>query len=129
MPEGQETSCCTPQKVIFPVLVRINAFCERLHFVLLQDGFYRTLKRRARTAFAGVPRGPNYASALIADLLALGSVAFSVLAACSSSYAVGALAGVLIALNVVSAHNFLHQKDNFRMYYFNLSFMSFRCVV
>jgi hypothetical protein len=29
----------------------------------------------------------------------------------------------------VSAHNFLHQKDNFRMYYFNLSFMSFRCVV
>jgi len=97
--------------------------------VLLQDGFYRTLQRRARTALAGVPRGPNYASALIADLLALGSVAFSVLAACSSSYAVGALAGVLIALNVVSAHNFLHQKDNFRMYYFNLSFMSFRCVV
>jgi hypothetical protein len=98
-------------------------------FVLLQDGFYRTLKRRARTALAGVPRGPNYASALIADLLALGSVVFSVLAACSSSYAIGALAGVLIALNVVSAHNFLHQKDNFRMYYFNLSFMSFRCVV
>jgi len=97
-------------------------------FVLLQDGFYRTLQRRARTALAGVPRGPNYASALIADLLALGSVALSVLAACSS-YAVGALAGVLIALNVVSAHNFLHQKDNFRMYYFNLSFMSFRCVV
>lgn len=77
----------------------------------------------------GVPRGPNCASALIADLLALGSVALSVLAACSSSYTVGALAGVLIALNVVSAHNFLHQKDNFRMYYFNLSFMSFRCVV
>jgi hypothetical protein len=78
---------------------------------------------------AGVPRGPNFSSALIADLLALGSVAFSVLAATTSSYSVGAFAGFLLALNVVTAHNFLHQKDNFRMYYFNLSFMSFRCVL
>jgi hypothetical protein len=56
----------------------------------------------------------------------VGTVALSVLAAATGSYSVGALAGFLVALNVVTAHNFLHQKDNFRMYYFNLSFMSFR---
>jgi hypothetical protein len=78
---------------------------------------------------AGVPRGPNFSSALIADLLALGTVAISVLAAATNSYILGACAGFLIALNVITAHNFLHQKDNFRMYYFNLSFMSFRYVV
>jgi hypothetical protein len=93
---------------------------------VVQDGFYRTLQRRARVALAGVPRGPNFSSALIADLLALGTVSFSVLAAATNSYSVGAFAGFLIALNVITAHNFLHQKDNFRMYYFNLSFMSFR---
>jgi hypothetical protein len=78
---------------------------------------------------AGVPRGPNFSSALIADLLALGTITFSALAAATSSPSVGAVAGFLMALNVVTAHNFLHQKDNFRMYYFNLSFMSFRYVV
>lgn len=98
-------------------------------FSVHQDGFYRTLQRRARVALAGVPRGPNFASALIADLLALGTITFSVLAAATSSYSMGTLAGLLVALNVVTAHNFLHQKDNFRMYYFNLSFMSFRRVV
>lgn len=91
-----------------------------------EDGFYKTLQRRARAALAGVPRGPNCSSALIADLLALGSVVLAVLAATTSSYAAGALAGLVLALNVVTAHNFLHQKDNCRMYYFNLSFMSFR---
>ena len=95
-------------------------------FTLLQDGFYRTLQRRARAALAGVPRGPNYTSAVFADLLALGSVALSVLAAAKGSYVFAAVAGFFIALNTVTAHNFLHQKDNFRMYYFNLSFMSFR---
>lgn len=91
-----------------------------------EDGFYRTLQRRARIALAGVPRGPNFSSALIADLLALGTISFSVLAAATNNYSVGAFAGFLIALNVITAHNFLHQKDNFRMYYFNLSFMTFR---
>jgi hypothetical protein len=104
------------------LLLRAHVFAVR------QDGFYRTLKRRSRVALAGVPRGPNFSSALIADLLALGTIAFSVLAAAVSSYSAGALAGFLVALNVVTAHNFLHQKDNFRMYYFNLSFMSFRYV-
>ena len=104
-------------------------YASRCVFALLQDGFYKTLQRRARAALAGVPRGPNCSSALIADFLALGSVVLAVLAATTSSYAAGALAGCVLALNVVTAHNFLHQKDNCRMYYFNLSFMSFRCVL
>ena len=75
---------------------------------------------------ADVPHGPDFYSASTADLLALGTVAISVLAAATSNYFLGCIAGLLMALNVVTAHNFLHQKDNWRMYYFNLSFMSFR---
>ncbi|XP_069678874.1 cytochrome b5-related protein-like isoform X2 [Periplaneta americana] len=95
-------------------------------YTFRENGFYKTIQKRAREALAGVPRGPTFSSALIADMLALSIVVFSVLAAVNCSYSVGALAGLLVALNVVTAHNFLHQKDNFRMYYFNLSFMSFR---
>ncbi|KAJ9597574.1 hypothetical protein L9F63_011575, partial [Diploptera punctata] len=91
-----------------------------------EDGFYRTLQRRAQVILAGVPHGPDFYSALTADLLALGTVAVSVSALATNSYFLCCLAGLLMAMNVVTAHNFLHQKDNWRMYYFNLSFMSFR---
>ena len=91
-----------------------------------QDGFYRTLQRRARKVLANSPHGPDFYSALTADLLALGTVLTSVAAAGVDSYLLVCVAGILMALNVVTTHNFLHQKDNWRMYYFNLSFMSFR---
>lgn len=44
------------------------------------------------------------------------------------NYYIGTLSGMLLAMVTVAAHNFFHQKDSFRMYYFDLSLMSSRFV-
>lgn len=36
------------------------------------------------------------------------------------------LAALTLTWTVISAHNFFHRRDNFRMFYFNLSFFSYR---
>lgn len=91
-----------------------------------EDGFYLTLKRRVREQLKNSPTGPTFSSTLIIDALCVGALFLAVVAAASSSYITGALSGFLLALTVIAAHNFFHQKDNFRMYYFDLSLMSSR---
>lgn len=36
------------------------------------------------------------------------------------------LSGVCMCYTIISAHNFFHRRDNFRMFYFNLSFFNFK---
>lgn len=36
------------------------------------------------------------------------------------------LAGLCMCYTIISAHNFFHRRDNFRMYYFNLSFFNYK---
>lgn len=36
------------------------------------------------------------------------------------------LSGLCMCYTIISAHNFFHRRDNFRMYYFNLSFFNFK---
>ncbi|XP_067013447.1 cytochrome b5-related protein isoform X2 [Anabrus simplex] len=90
------------------------------------DGFYRTLKSRVREALKGQVTGPTRRSIVSADALLTGSLATAIMAGAMWSYSLGALSGFLLTLTVISAHNFFHQKDNLRMYYFDLSFMSSR---
>jgi hypothetical protein len=65
---------------------------------------------------------------VIADTLLISSLVSAVGAAFSGSFLLGSLSGLLLALTIISAHNFFHQRDNIRMYYFALSFMSPRLV-
>ncbi|KAJ4430951.1 hypothetical protein ANN_19544 [Periplaneta americana] len=88
------------------------------------DGFYLTLKRRVMEQLKRTPIGPTFSSTLIIDVLCSSALFFAVVAAATSNYMTGALSGFLLALTVIAAHNFFHQKDNFRMYYFDLSLMS-----
>lgn len=37
-----------------------------------------------------------------------------------------ALSGLCMCYTVISAHNFFHRRDNFRMLYFNLSFLNYK---
>lgn len=36
------------------------------------------------------------------------------------------LSGLCMCYTIIAAHNFFHRRDNFRMYYFNLSFFNFK---
>lgn len=89
-----------------------------------EDGFYRTLMRRAEPIIATFHTGPTLRSKIWIDILMVTTMATAILATATSSYALGFLAGLLMNLTVVAAHNFLHLRDNLRMYYFDFSFMS-----
>jgi hypothetical protein len=90
------------------------------------DGFYRTLKRRAQPVIATVPTGPALRSKIWLDMVMVTTMLTAILATTTSNYALGALAGFLMNLTVMGAHNFLHLRDNLRMYYLDFSFMSCR---
>jgi len=65
-------------------------------------------------------------SKLWLDMVMVTTMLTYILSAITSSYALGVLAAFLMNLTVAGAHNFLHLRDNLRMYYFDLSFMSCR---
>nr|XP_018906532.1 PREDICTED: cytochrome b5-related protein-like isoform X2 [Bemisia tabaci] len=91
------------------------------------DGFYRTLKKRVSKTLETLPKEDiKIRSKIIMDSLVLTSLSLAVMAAHWSSYRTAALSGVFLAFAAICSHNFFHQKDNWRMYYFNLSLMSVR---
>ncbi|KAL0119489.1 hypothetical protein PUN28_007765 [Cardiocondyla obscurior] len=91
----------------------------------LPDGFYHTFKKRAIEALKNVDfHKPSITTNVITDSLAIMTFALSFAAALTHSYTIAVLASVFLTYTTVAAHNFFHMRDNFRMYYFDLSMMS-----
>ncbi|XP_050457097.1 cytochrome b5-related protein-like isoform X2 [Cataglyphis hispanica] len=91
----------------------------------LSDGFYRTFKRRAFEALKNVNfHRSSMTTDLIIDSLMVMTFALSLAAAFAHSYAIIVFASIFLTLTTVAAHNYFHMKDNFRMYYFDLSMLS-----
>lgn len=91
------------------------------------DGFYMTLKKRVQHYIkthphewsAGRIRSVRVQNALLAALCAL-----FCLTAYWQSVALAALTGFVLALSTNCAHNFYHQRDNWRMRMWDLSLQS-----
>jgi len=95
-------------------------------FTFKPDGFFKTLKSRAYEKLKNVPPGASRHSKMLLDSLATGTIVLSVLAAVYHSFLLGFAAGMLLTLTAVCSHNFFHQKDNWRMYLFNMSLFTVR---
>lgn len=95
-------------------------------FTFYEDGFYRILKKNIREELPNVPPYIKYKSKLMTDFLCLTYLSTAVLAATHLNYYIGIGSGMLLAMLTIAAHNFFHMKDNFRMYYFDMSLMSSR---
>ena len=95
-------------------------------YTFKDDGFYRTFKRRARPILASLPPGPSKQSKWCADILLVTFLLLATIAAAKYNFMIGFVAGFILNLIVVTAHNFFHMRDNIRMYYFDLSFMAHR---
>ncbi|KAK7080234.1 hypothetical protein SK128_017051, partial [Halocaridina rubra] len=89
-----------------------------------EDGFYRTLKRKVRPILEKTGRGPSLGMIIIQDGLLLAFLSLLITGSLSDSYARVILAGFFLSMTCMCAHNFFHQRDNFRMYYFDLTLMS-----
>lgn len=63
---------------------------------------------------------------LIADSLFVTMLAVAIASARFDSILLAAVAAVLYTWVIIAGHNYFHIRDNFRMYYFNLSLMSYR---
>jgi hypothetical protein len=116
----------TPEHLLKQFYVRTASEPRNSPYTFKDDGFYRTLKRKAQPILQKLPSGPSAESKLCADLLLVSFLLLATVAAATCSFKFGLLAGLLLTFLVVSAHNFFHMKDNLRMYYFDLSLMGSR---
>jgi hemerythrin len=95
-------------------------------FTYADDGFYRTLKTRIAKKMKDVDYEPMKISKIIHDIL-LGLVfASAILAIKDRNIFIAVLSGIFVHWLSVVAHNFFHQKDNWRMMTFNFSLLNYR---
>lgn len=106
--------------------IRKATLPRNLPYTFDDDGFFKVLKRRVRNSLENIPEYPATKSKIMTDLLLVGYVITALIAIKAFSFLFALLSGILLALTTVAAHNFFHQKDNFRMYYFDLSGLSSR---
>nr|XP_018906533.1 PREDICTED: cytochrome b5-related protein-like [Bemisia tabaci] len=95
-------------------------------YTFKDDGFFRVLKKRIREELPSVPKTVRLKSILIADSVVVTALTLLVIGSIMKSYLVGLAAGVPLTLGVITAHNFFHQKPNWRRFYFDLTFLSHR---
>ena len=110
-------------------------------FTFEPDGFYATFRSRAWPIIQALRKGgandAKNASSItspsmrhVTDTLAASFVVLMVLACVTGAYSswlsrvLTLAAGGALALATISAHNFFHQADNWRMYVFDLSLLS-----
>lgn len=116
----------TPEYLLKQFFIRSASEPRNSPYTFKDDGFYCTLKRKAQPILTKLPPGPSKESKLCADLLLATFLLLATVAAATYNFVIGLLAGIIFNFLVVIAHNFFHMKDNFRMYYFDLSFMASR---
>ncbi|XP_067213340.1 cytochrome b5-related protein [Linepithema humile] len=105
--------------------VRETTTPRSVSLTFLPDGFYRTFKKRASEALKSVDfHRPSMTTNLITDSLVIATFALSLTSALTHSYAAIVLASIFLTWTTVAAHNYFHMRDNFRMYYFDLSMIS-----
>uniref|UniRef100_V5GUE1 Cytochrome b5-related protein n=1 Tax=Anoplophora glabripennis TaxID=217634 RepID=V5GUE1_ANOGL len=95
-------------------------------FTFKEDGFYRTLKREVNKVVKTLPKQSPKTSDFLIDAMVVLLFTFSVMAVRYWSFWLGILAGLFLGLVTVAAHNYIHRKDNLRMYYFQFSLMQVR---
>jgi fatty acid desaturase len=104
-------------------------------FTFDPDGFYCTLRRRIWEAHGGETRdsgksnvaalGPSTQSKILADTMVAVSLGLTAAAGASKSWGTAAMiaaaTGVVNGMFIGIGHNFMHQADNFRRHYQNIS--------
>ncbi|KAG5882187.1 hypothetical protein JTB14_016455 [Gonioctena quinquepunctata] len=114
-------------QVILKKYYKSKAKTERnAPFTFAEDGFYRTLKGEVVKVLKNVPKQSRNNTHFFADSLLFLTFLFSILAVRFWSFGVAIIAGMCLAMLSIAAHNYLHQKDNFRMYYFQFSLHQIR---
>lgn len=100
-------------------------------FTFKEDGFYKTLKSKIQKKYQELPKDLRKKSDFATDFLLISLLVSSL--ACSylfkTDFLLGGIStvvtGYILSALTTAAHNYFHRADNWRMYYFNLSGMSY----
>ncbi|XP_044760009.1 cytochrome b5-related protein-like [Coccinella septempunctata] len=114
------------EQLLSRYFVKEAATPRKSPFKFDDKGFYRTLKRRIANELPYIPKYVAQQSKLLADIIVSTYLILFIVAAYYENYYIGVLAGYFLTLTVNISHNFIHQRNNFRMYYMDLSMMSSR---
>lgn len=115
-----------PEELLQKFYVRDAKTKRNSPFTFEENGFYRTLKKNVREALKDIPKQPIGTSAFFTDVSCIATFLFAVLAITYENYLLAIIAGCFLAFTSIASHNYIHKKDNFRMYYMNLSLMDYR---
>lgn len=120
------------EKLLNKFYVRDAKVPRNSPFTFKEDGFYRTLKREVYDELRKIPKNASKIADHITDVLFV-SLLISSAVAClfHNSWMANfwyLIAAVCLTLLTVACHNYIHRKNNWRMYLFNLSMTSYRWV-
>ncbi|CAH1109798.1 unnamed protein product [Psylliodes chrysocephalus] len=91
-----------------------------------EDGFYKTLRREIQPVLKVVPKQSYNNTNFFTDTLMVLTFIFSTFALKHWSFTMGTIGGLLLGMLTVAAHNYLHMRDNLRMYYSQFSLFQVR---
>lgn len=114
------------EKILPKFYVREAALPRNYKTTFNRNGFFKTLQRRVANKLDFLDQSSVSNSRLYCDFALVSTVFWSVIAARDESYLVALIAALSVMWLATIAHNFIHQRDNWRMYLINFSMMSFR---
>ncbi|XP_075220365.1 cytochrome b5-related protein-like isoform X1 [Lycorma delicatula] len=112
------------EKILPTFFVREARISRNSPYTFHPGGFFRTLKRRVYEKTKNIKRGPSKRAIVLIDLFVVITLLLSIISAKYFNFYIGALTGIFLTGTTILAHNLFHQRDNWRMYYFQLSLMS-----
>lgn len=95
-------------------------------FTFHEKGFYKTLKKKISKKMETLPTNAITRSKILTDVIFIAYVTFYLSAVYFRSFTLGVVSGLCLGLLAVAAHNYFHQRDNYRRFYFDFSMMSSR---
>lgn len=95
-------------------------------FTFHDDGFYRTLKRKAEPILLKVGTGPSLSITFLQDSLTFMFLSTMILSSVTENLWISVASGIFLGMVFSLSHNFFHQKPTWRMYIWDLSLLSSR---
>lgn len=114
------------QKLLPKYYIRDAALPRNYKTTFEENGLYKTLKRRVANKLEFLDQSSVATSRFYCDFMLASSVLLSIFAARDNSFIIASLASVSLLWLTVIAHNFIHQRDNWRMYIINMSMTTVR---
>lgn len=115
------------EKLLTKFYVREASQPRNYKITFEENGFYKTLKRRVASKITShINKSSVASSRFYCDLMLASTILAFILVSRDYNYVTMLTAACCLVMLTVIAHNFIHQRDNWRMYLINFSMQNYR---